>query len=76
MYVMSFCVKRKGLSQEEYNHIWKYMDRIPNTDYEDGDQGIENIRLTQTYVFGTIDRNRSLYRYLINQKIKGLEWDE
>lgn len=76
MYDISFCVKRKDLSQEEYNYIWKYMDRIPNKDYEDDDQGIENIHLTQSYVFGTIDRNDVLHDYLSVRKIKGLEWNE
>jgi hypothetical protein len=76
MYDISFCVKRKDLSQEEYNHIRKYMDRISHKDYNDGDDGIENIHLTQNYVFGTIDRNDTLYDYLNIRKIKELEWNE
>jgi hypothetical protein len=75
MYDISFCVKRKDLSDEEYGTIWKYMNKMYRKDRKDEDF-LEDMRMTMTYVFGTIDRDDSLYKYLLLQDIDGLEWNE
>lgn len=75
MYDISFCVKRKELNNEEYNKVLNYMFKMSHKEYNDGDV-VEDVRMTSTYIFGTIDRDDALYKYLICRDIDGLEWNE
>jgi hypothetical protein len=70
---ISFCVKRNDLNDKEYDTIIRYSMQISHKHYEDEDI-IEDIHMTYTYIFGTIDRNDSLYRYL--SKIDVVEFNE
>lgn len=73
MYDIAFCVKREDLTDEEYRVLWHYMDRMSHKDHKDGDI-IETISMTPTYIFGVIDRDDSLYKYL--KYHDDVEWNE